>query len=106
MFGIGKLLGKVVGGVLEKVGLGSIAPFVKLGLSPPLGNFAATPRPSARSNDSVNERLDNLIEQLTQLNAGNNPATLAMFETVRSSFTDTVTASNSFSRAYYSQIRS
>jgi hypothetical protein len=138
MFGIGKLLGKVVGGVLEKVGLGSIAPFVKLGLNaltgnwlgvaedvfnlvssfksrdftdraakrPPLGNFSAPRRPTAQPTASVNERLDNLIEQHTQLNAGNNPATLAMFETVRSSFTDTLTASTSFSRAYYSQIRS
>src|SRR5687768_13580431 len=103
MFGIGKLLGKVVGGVLEKVGLGSIAPFVKLGLNaltgnwlgvaedvfnlvssfksrdftdraakrPPLGNFSAPRRPTGQPTASVNERLDNLIEQLTQLNAGN-----------------------------------
>lgn len=38
MFGIGKLLGNVVGGVLEKIGLGSIAPFVKLGLNALTGN--------------------------------------------------------------------
>lgn len=138
MFGIGKLLGKVVGGVLEKIGLGSIAPFVKLGLNaltgnwlgvaedvfnlvssfksrdfpdraakrPPVGNFATAPRPTTRRTELVNERLDDLIDQYTQLNAGNSPATLAMFETVRSSFTDTLTASTSFSRAYYGQIRS
>lgn len=138
MFGIGKLLGKVVGGVLEKVGLGSIAPFVKMGLNaltgnwlgvaedvfnlvssfksrdftdraakrPPLGNFATAARSTPRQTSSVNERLDSLIEQYTQLNAGNSPTTLAMFETVRSSFTDSLTASTSFSRAYYSQIRS
>lgn len=138
MFGIGKLVGKLVGGVLEKVGLGSIAPFVKLGLNaltgnwlgvaedvfnlvssfksrdfadraakrPPLGNFAGTPKPAARRPDSVNDRLDSLIEQYAQLNAGNNPATIAMFETIRTSFNDSLTASTSFSRAYYSQIRS
>ncbi|NOT46934.1 MAG: hypothetical protein HOP17_04190 [Acidobacteria bacterium] len=138
MFGIGKLLGKVVGGVLEKVGLGSIAPFVKMGLNaltgnwlgvaedvfnlvssfksrdfadraakrPPLGNFAAAQRPTAKQTELVNARLDNLVDQLTQLNAGNSPGTLAMLETVRGSFSDTLTASNSFSRAYYSQIRS
>ena len=139
MFGIGKLVGKLVGGVLESVGLGSIAPFVKLGLNaltgnwlgvaedvfnlvssfksrdfpdraakrPPLGNFATAPRQqAARRDDSVNDRLDSLIEQYTQLNAGNSPATLAMFEAVRTSFTDTSTANTSFSRAYYSQIRS
>jgi hypothetical protein len=138
MFGIGKLLGNVVGGVLEKIGLGSIAPFVKLGLNaltgnwlgvaedvfnlvssfksrdfsdradkrPPVGNFSRAPRPATRQPELVNNRLDDLIEQYTQLNAGNDPATLAMFETVRSSFNDTLTASNSFSRAYYSQIRS
>lgn len=138
MFGIGKLIGKVVGGVLEKVGLGSIAPFVKLGLNaltgnwlgvaedvfnlvssfksrdftdraakrPPLGGFSAAPRQAARQSNSVNNRLNELIDQLAQLNAGNNPATLAMLETVQGSFTDTLAASTSFSRAYYSQIRS
>lgn len=138
MFGIGKLLGKVVGGVLEKVGLGSIAPFVKLGLNaltgnwlgvaedvfnlvssfksrdffdraakrPPLGGFSAAPRNVAQRANSVNERLSDLIDRYAQLNAGGSPATLAMFETVRGSFTDTLTASDSFSRAHYSQIRS
>src|SRR5688572_16565386 len=132
MFGIGKLLGKVVGGVLEKIGLGSIAPFVKMGLNaltgnwlgvaedvfnlvssfksrdfadraakrPPLGNFGTSPRQAAKRPELVNERLNDLIDQYTQLNAGNSPATLAMFETVSGSLNDTLTASNSFSRAY------
>lgn len=137
MFGIGKLLGKVVGGVLEKVGLGSIAPFVKMGLNaltgnwlgvaedvfnlvssfksrdfadraatrPPLGGFSTAAK-TARQANSINNRLNDLVDQLTQLNAGNSPSTLAMFETVRSSFGDSQTASASYSRAYYSQIRS
>jgi hypothetical protein len=136
MFGIGKLLGNVVGGVLEKIGLGSIAPFVKLGLNaltgnwlgvaedvfnlvssfksrdfpdraakrPPVGGFATAPRPTARRAELVNERLDDLIDRYTQL-AGDS-AILGAFETVRSSYNDTLTASNSFSRAYYGQIRS
>lgn len=138
MFGIGKLLGKVVGGVLEKVGLGSIAPFVKLGLNaltgnwlgvaedvfnlvssfksrdfldraanrPPIGNFAAQPRPTQKRTQLVNERLNDLIDQYAQLNRGGNPEILRTFEAIRSSYTDTLTASDSFSRAYYAQIRS
>ncbi len=138
MFGIGKLLGKVVGGVLEKIGLGSIAPFVKLGLNaltgnwlgvaedvfnlvssfksrdfteraatrPPLGGFGEVPRTTARRAALANQKLNDLIDRYTQLNAGNDPVTLAMFETVRGSFADTLTASDSFSRAHYSQIRS
>lgn len=39
MFGLGKLLGGVVGGVLEKVGLGKIAPFVQMGLNAMTGNW-------------------------------------------------------------------
>ena len=39
MFGIGKLLGNVAGGLLDKIGLGSIAPFVKLGLNALTGNW-------------------------------------------------------------------
>jgi len=40
MFGfIGKLAGDLVGGVLDKIGLGSIAPFVKLGLNAMTGNW-------------------------------------------------------------------
>ena len=33
MFGIGKLIGGLVGGALEKIGLGKIAPFVKMGIN-------------------------------------------------------------------------
>lgn len=40
MFGIGNLLGSVAGGLLDKVGLGKIAPFVKLGLNALTGNWA------------------------------------------------------------------
>ncbi len=39
MFGIGKLLGSVAGGLLDKIGLGSIAPFVKMGLNALTGNW-------------------------------------------------------------------
>lgn len=39
MFGIGKLLGNVAGGLLDKIGLGSIAPFVKMGLNAMTGNW-------------------------------------------------------------------
>lgn len=138
MFGIGKLLGKVVGGVLEKIGLGSIAPFVKMGLNaltgnwlgvaedvfnlvssfksndypdraakrPPLGNFARAPRPAAQQPGLVNQRLDDLIDRYTQVGGDENAGILRTFETVRSSYQDTLTASNSFSRAYYSRIRS
>lgn len=138
MFGIGKLLGKVVGGVLEKVGLGSIAPFVKMGLNaltgnwlgvaedvfnlvssfknrnfldtaekrPPIGNFATASRSTQRRADSVNERLDDLIARYNRLTGNGNSGILSMFQTVRSSYSDTLTASESFSRAYYTQIRS
>ena len=39
MFGIGSIIGKVAGGLLDKVGLGKIAPFVKLGLNALTGNW-------------------------------------------------------------------
>lgn len=39
MFGIGKLLGSVAGGLLDKIGLGKIAPFVKMGLNAMTGNW-------------------------------------------------------------------
>jgi hypothetical protein len=39
MFGIGKLLGNVAGGLLDKIGLGGIAPFVKMGLNALTGNW-------------------------------------------------------------------
>lgn len=137
MFGIGKLLGNIVGGVLEKIGLGSIAPFVKLGLNaltgnwlgvaedvfnlvssfksrdfsdraakrPPLGGFSA-PRQATQQNTLVNNRLNDLIDQYTQLLGPDDPAIRASFEEIRVSYDDNVTASSSFSRAYYGQIRS
>jgi hypothetical protein len=39
MFGIGSILGKVAGGFLDKIGLGKIAPFVKMGLNAMTGNW-------------------------------------------------------------------
>lgn len=39
MFGIGKLLGSVAGGLLDKIGLGKIAPFVQMGLNALTGNW-------------------------------------------------------------------
>lgn len=39
MFGIGKILGSVAGGLLDKIGLGKIAPFVKMGLNALTGNW-------------------------------------------------------------------
>lgn len=138
MFGIGKLLGKVVGGVLEKIGLGSIAPFVKMGLNaltgnwlgvaedvfnlvssfksndypdraakrPPIGNFATAPRPAARNTGLISNRLDDLIDRYMQVAGDGNTNIQRTFESIRSSYVDDLTASDSFTRAYYSQIRS
>ncbi|HEX9961910.1 MAG TPA: hypothetical protein VGB00_13330 [Pyrinomonadaceae bacterium] len=39
MFGIGKILGSVAGGLLDKIGLGKIAPFVQLGINALTGNW-------------------------------------------------------------------
>ncbi|MGI8849904.1 MAG: hypothetical protein ACR2HT_07020 [Pyrinomonadaceae bacterium] len=39
MLGLGKILGSVAGGLLDKIGLGKIAPFVKLGLNALTGNW-------------------------------------------------------------------
>jgi hypothetical protein len=39
MFGIGKLLGSVAGGLLDKIGLGKLAPFVQLGINALTGNW-------------------------------------------------------------------
>lgn len=39
MFGIGKLLGSVAGGLLDKIGLGKLAPFVQMGLNAMTGNW-------------------------------------------------------------------
>lgn len=39
MFGLGKILGGVAGGLLDKIGLGKIAPFVKMGLNALTGNW-------------------------------------------------------------------
>lgn len=39
MFGIGKLLGGVAGGLLDKIGLGKLAPFVQMGLNALTGNW-------------------------------------------------------------------
>lgn len=39
MFGIGKLIGSVAGGLLDKIGLGKLAPFVQLGLNALTGNW-------------------------------------------------------------------
>ena len=137
MFGIGKLLGKVVGGMLESIGLGSIAPFVQMGLNaltgnwlgvaedvfnlvssfkssdfadraekrPPLGDFAKVPKSTKRP-ELVNERIDNLIDKYTKADESGNTSVVAMFEAVRDSYNNKLTASDSYSRAYYSQIRS
>src|SRR3712207_7073852 len=39
MFGIGKLIGSVAGGLLDKIGLGKLAPFVQLGINALTGNW-------------------------------------------------------------------
>jgi hypothetical protein len=39
MFGLGKIIGDLAGGLLDKVGLGKIAPFVKMGLNAMTGNW-------------------------------------------------------------------
>ncbi len=135
MFGLGKLLGNVVGGVLESIGLGKIAPFVKLGLNmltgnwlgvaedvfnlvssfkssdyvdraakrPPLGGFADTRKTAQRQPAAVNARLDQLIDQYSDETSS---ATLRMLQTVKESYSEELVASNNFSRAHYSYIRS
>ena len=138
MFGIGKLLGNLVGGVLESIGLGKIAPFVKLGLNaltgnwlgvaedvfnlvssfksndfvdraakrPPIGGFAQTPKPAARQAATVNARLDQLIDEYSQVSDDDSSGIRNMFETVRASYRDEMTATGNVSRAHYSYIRS
>lgn len=137
MFGIGKLLGNVVGGVLDSIGLGKIAPFVKLGLNmltgnwlgvaedvfnlvssfksndfldraasrPPIGRFANTQRNTANQT-AVNTRLEELIDDYMQNPDQDNGTIRSMFEMVRTSYADDLTASTNVSRAYYSAIRS
>jgi hypothetical protein len=39
MFGLGKIIGDLAGGLLDKVGLGKIAPFVKMGLNAMTGKW-------------------------------------------------------------------
>lgn len=39
MLGLGSIIGSVAGGLLDKIGLGKIAPFVKLGLNALTGNW-------------------------------------------------------------------
>ncbi|MBS1795840.1 MAG: hypothetical protein JSS81_18440 [Acidobacteria bacterium] len=39
MFGIGSLVGNIAGGFLDKVGLGGLTPFVKMGLDAFTGNW-------------------------------------------------------------------
>lgn len=39
MFGIGKLFGGIAGGLLDKIGLGKLAPFVSMGLNALTGNW-------------------------------------------------------------------
>lgn len=39
MLGIGKLIGSVAGGLLDKIGLGKLAPFVQLGINALTGNW-------------------------------------------------------------------
>jgi hypothetical protein len=39
MLGLGKLIGSVAGGLLDKIGLGKLAPFVQLGINALTGNW-------------------------------------------------------------------
>ena len=55
MFGIGSILGKVAGGLLDKIGLGKIAPFVKMGLNALTGNCSESRRMFSASFPALRE---------------------------------------------------
>lgn len=80
MFGIGKLLGNVAGGLLNKIGLGSIAPFVKMGLNAMTGNWLGVAKDVFSLVSNFKGNFQNNASQLPPLGGfdnqnSNNPAT-------------------------------
>jgi hypothetical protein len=83
MFGLGKILGSVAGGLLDKIGLGKIAPFVKMGLNAMTGNWLGVAQDvfglvSGFKGNPLNGAanrppLGGFDNPLNFLNSGNNP---------------------------------
>ncbi|HEY0460713.1 MAG TPA: hypothetical protein VGC97_16365 [Pyrinomonadaceae bacterium] len=73
MFGIGKLLGSVAGGLLDKIGLGGIAPFVKLGLNAITGNWLGVAQDVFNLVSNFKGNFQNNASQLPPLGGFENP---------------------------------
>ncbi len=73
MFGIGKLLGNVAGGLLDKIGLGSIAPFVKMGLNAMTGNWLGVAQDVFSLVSNFKGNFQNNASQLPPLGGFENP---------------------------------
>src|SRR5215213_7098440 len=73
MFGIGKLLGSVAGGLLDKIGLGSIAPFVKMGLNALTGNWLGVAQDVFSLVSNFKGNFQNNASQLPPLGGFENP---------------------------------
>lgn len=74
MFGIGKLLGNVAGGILDKVGLGGIAPFVKMGLNAMTGNWLGVAQDVFSMVSKFKDGFQNNAAQQPPLGGFDNPA--------------------------------
>lgn len=74
MFGIGKLLGNVAGGLLDKIGLGSIAPFVKMGLNALTGNWLGVAQDVFSLVSNFKGNFQNNASQLPPLGGFENPS--------------------------------
>ena len=73
MFGIGKLLGNVAGGLLDKIGLGGIAPFVKMGLNALTGNWLGVAQDVFGLVSNFKGNFQNNASQLPPLGGFENP---------------------------------
>jgi hypothetical protein len=73
MFGIGKLLGNVAGGLLDKIGLGKIAPFVKMGLNALTGNWLGVAQDVFGLVSQFKGNFQNNASQLPPLGGFENP---------------------------------
>ena len=73
MFGIGKLLGNAAGGLLDKIGLGGIAPFVKMGLNALTGNWLGVAQDVFRLVSNFKGNFQNNASQLPPLGGFENP---------------------------------
>lgn len=73
MFGIGKLLGNVAGGLLDKIGLGGIAPFVKMGLNALTGNWLGVAQDVFSLVSNFKGNFQNNVSKLPPLGGFENP---------------------------------